>query len=247
MNLSIFYNQFHKGTQLQKRIISEDNFTYVIIINALKKIIKKRKELSILDYGCGVGTLGLYLANQGNKIIGLDVSPLAIKTANESAKLMSLNKLAKFYRIGSKKKIISSKKFDLIICTEVLEHIKDDFSLLLSLNKKLKRNGKALITVPSKNAPLFKLGLAKNFDEKVGHLRRYNEETISNLIISSGLKIREINKTEGIIRNSLFLLHPLGILIKLIKGPITKIVSFIDNITIPILGESDILIVAEKV
>ncbi|MEK7091307.1 MAG: class I SAM-dependent methyltransferase [Patescibacteria group bacterium] len=246
MNLSSFYNQFHKGAQLQKRIISEDNFTYIIIIKALKKIIKKRNKLSVLDYGCGVGTLGLYLANQGNKVIGLDISPLAVKTANENSKLMSLNKLAKFYTIGSEKKIISSKKFDLIICTEVLEHIKEDLNLLHSLNKKLKRNGKALITVPSKNSPLFKLGLARSFDKKVGHIRRYNIETISNLVISSGLEISEINKTEGIIRNSLFLFHPLGILIKLIKGPITKIVSFIDDITIPILGESDILIIARK-
>ncbi len=247
MNLSIFYNQFHKGVQSQKRIIPDNNFTYVIIINALKKIIKKRKELTVLDYGCGVGTLGLYLANQGNTVIGLDISPIAVKTANESAKLTSLNKLARFYTIGSEKRIISSKKFDLIICTEVLEHIKDDLSLLLELNKKLKRNGKALITVPSKNSPLFKLGLARGFDKKVGHLRRYNIETISSLVINSGLKIREINKTEGIIRNSLFLFRPLGILIKFIKGPITKIVSFIDGITIPILGESDILIIAKKI
>ncbi len=181
MYLSSFYDQFHKKAKPQKKIISENNFTYLAIIKIFKKLFKEGEKLSILDYACGVGTLGLYLANLGNRIIGLDVSPLVIRIANKSAKLTSLDKLAKFYIFEPGGKIKFSEKFDLIICIE------------------------------------------------------------------SGFQIRETYKTEGIIKNSLFLFQPLGILIKFIRGPITKIVTFFDNPTIPFLGESDIFILAQKI
>ena len=94
-------------------------------------------------------------------------------------------------------------RFDLIICSEVLEHLQDDMKALLKMNILLKDNGGIIVSVPSVNAPLYKLGLAEKFDKRVGHLRRYSLNQIVSLIEKAGFKIEETYKTEGVIRNCL--------------------------------------------
>mgnify|MGYP001604730736 FL=1 len=62
-----------------------------------------------------------------------------------------------------------------------------------------------------------------------------------------GLEILELKKTEGILRNFLFTNSLGGFLLKILnKWPISKIVTFLDNLTIPVFGESDIFLVAKK-
>ena len=107
-------------------------------------------------------------------------------------------------------------------------------------------DGYLILSTPSKNAPLFKLGLLYDFDRKVGHLRRYKPLEIINKLEENGFTVERLIKTEGVLRNSLFTINGLGILIKFIKGPIVNIVSLIDNITLKIFGESDLIIIAKK-
>ena len=56
------------------------------------------------------------------------------------------------------------KKFDVVICLEVLEHVEDDCALLKDL---LKHGKRLLISVPAKQK------LFDASDEAVGHYRRY--------------------------------------------------------------------------
>ncbi|MEK7064712.1 MAG: hypothetical protein AAB973_03855, partial [Patescibacteria group bacterium] len=62
--------------------------------------------------------------------------------------------------------------------------------------------------------------------------------------IASG--ILKIKKTEGLLRNLLYTKKSLGFLIKFIRGPLTSIFLIMDNLTIPLLGESDIFVIAQK-
>lgn len=246
MQLANFYNSFHKNSKVQKNVIQEKNFTYRIVISVLKGVINNRKNLRILDYGCGVGTVAIHLASKGNYITGVDISKKAINSANESATFLGLQKLAKFYTLPLGIKKIAKKKFDLIICIEVIEHIKEDKKLIKLLSGHLKRTGVLVVSTPSDRAPLHKLGLTRNFDKKVGHLRRYNPEKLITLTEKCGLKTVRIKKTEGILRNSLYVIPVLGKLVRFLKGPISDFVTFLDNITIPLFGESDLFILTQK-
>lgn len=40
----------------------------------------------VLDVGCGTGELSLFLARRGNDVLGIDLSPLAIRQAREKAR-----------------------------------------------------------------------------------------------------------------------------------------------------------------
>ncbi len=246
------YNEFHKNSKIQKKPIKRNNFTYRLIIREVEKIllrIKRGNNVVILDYGCGIGTLAFYLASKGYNITGVDVSPLSIRLCNRSAKEMNLSGMVKFNLnkdfFEEVKK--TSGKFDLIICSEVIEHVQNDIKLLKELSGILNKGGYILLTTPSKNAPLFKMGLAKLFDEKVGHLRRYDVESLVTMFKNVGMKVEKVCKTEGILRNSLFLIPQLEIFIKFLKGLFSDIVTFIDDVLVYIFGESNIFIVAKKI
>lgn len=100
---------------------------------------------------------------------------------------------------------------------------------------------------PSKNAPLYRMGALKTFDRKVGHLRRYSENDFVDLFKKEGFVILETNKTEGILRNFLFTNPFGGFLLRILnKKPFSRVVTFIDNLSVPLFGESDIYIVAQK-
>lgn len=236
------YEGFHKNTIPQRRILKKNNFTYRIILDVVNKYIKIKD--SILDIGCGAGSVALYLASKGYRVHGIDISIKAIQACIESARLLNLKNVS-FEPIDFTKKL-PNKKFNLIICTEVLEHLEDDRRVLSKIFSILKSGGIAIISTPSKNAPLFRIGYARKFDEKVGHLRRYSMDELVSKCKEQGFMILEMRKAEGIIRNFLFINSVAGKFVRFIKFFVSDLVTIIDNISIHVFGESNIFIVIKK-
>lgn len=237
------YDRFHYGTKAQRKIIPRNNFTYRHTIQYVEKYLTKNARVA--DIGCGAGTICFYIANKGNRVLGADVSPKAIKACSESSKIMGLDELTKFKVVDFPNKAIDGK-FDLIIFSEVIEHLQEDNLALNRIYNILNNKGILIITTPSEHAPLHRIGYAKGFDKKVGHLRRYTIQGLSKQCLEAGFKIIETQKIEGILRNFLFLNPYAGKFVRFIKFFISDIVTFVDNLTIPILGESNIIIVARK-
>jgi len=241
-----FYNKFHKKSRIQAAVLSEKNFTYRTVLAVINETIHDDREIKILDYGCGVGAVSLFLADRGNDVIGIDISGKAVKTANKSAELMQLAEQAIFYTVDKGIKKIKNQKFDLIICIEVIEHVEDDKGLLSYFARLLKKGGLLIISTPSVNAPLYKMGLAEKFDKRVGHLRRYDSRNLVGMLRNTGFRVENVVKTEGILRNSLFLFQPVGVFVRFIRGTLSDFVTFIDNITTWLFGESDIFVISRK-
>jgi len=216
------YNDFHKDSRIQKKLINKNNFTYRLIIKELEKVLSniKKNKVNILDYGCGVGTLDFYLASTGNNVTGVDISSLSIELCERSAREMNLGDRVRF-SVNSdfwKRVNITNSKFDLIICSEVIEHVRNDTILLRNLLKVLNKGGYIFLTTPSNNAPLFKMGIADSFDNKVGHLRRYDVESLISTFEKIGMRVENVRKVEGILRNSLFIIPILEFFIKFINA-----------------------------
>jgi SAM-dependent methyltransferase len=241
MNL---YERYHLGRKLQKRVISNSDFTYRSILFFLNKYGKKSQK--VLDIGCGVGTTSLFLGSSKKNVVGIDISKTGISVAKKNAEKLNLDKLVKFKVLDFPNKLPTGK-FDLIICSEVLEHIKNDKMAVIRIENILQKGGIVIASSPSQDAPLYRVGLLKNFDKEVGHLRRYSEETFEGLFEDAGLKILETKKTEGVLRNFLFTNSFGGFLLRVLnKWPFSEVVTFVDNLTISIFGESNIYVVAQK-
>lgn len=242
--LSSFYEKFHKKIKPQKRIVGKKNFTYRIVLGVLDKYLDS--GMRILDLGCGVGTLSFYMALKGNKIIGVDISKKAVDICRKNVELLNLP-IKPVFLVGDFVRLKFKDKFDFVLCSEVVEHLKDDQKAILKIYNCLKDTGTLILSTPSKNAPLHKWGFAKSFDKKVGHLRRYRVDDLIALCKNAGFKIMDTRKTEGVIRNSLFLFH-CDFFLKLVNRFtfFSNIITFLDSLALKLFGESQIFVIARK-
>jgi SAM-dependent methyltransferase len=239
----VLYESYHKDRKLQRRIIADNNFVYRGLINLLKPHLESTH--TILDIGSGVGTIDFYLASKGKKVTGIEISENAVDIARKNAKLFKLDKNIEFI-VSEFPHKVRSKKYDLAILSEVIEHLENDKAVLKDIWKVLKPGGILIITTPSQNAPLYRMGLLKEFDKSVGHLRRYSLDGLKALVEDSGYEIIDTGKHEGILRNFLFTNIIAGKLLRYIRWKLSNIVTFIDNYTIPFFGESNLHVVARK-
>lgn len=235
---------YHQSTRSSSKIIKDNNFTYRHLISVINKFLHKDKK-DILDIGCGAGSISFYLASKGYNVTGIDISQNAISSCRDSAKKMKL-KNTKFIQGIFPDEININRKFDAVIFTEVIEHLENDASALSKINELLIPNGILILSTPSINAPLHKLGLTKKFDKEVGHLRRYSMPQLKTLLKKNNFKISKTVRTEGILRNFLFVNPYTGKLVRYVNFFASDFVTFLDNISLKLFGESNYIIVARK-
>ncbi len=108
-----------------------------IRLKAVLKILKKLPAGDILDIGCMDDYLLTKIGKKFN-YIGIDENPLC-----KNSKIIK----------GSIENFPENKKLDIIVCTEVLEHVLDPVKLIQKLKKLSKRF--ILISVP--NEPFFSI------------------------------------------------------------------------------------------
>lgn len=240
------YEKFHNNPRLIKKVINDDNFTYFNVVETLKEVIGTNKHLNILDYGCGVGTMSMYLASHGHRVTGIDLSENAITQAKKNAAKLNISNNLQFHTLKQFKSSINNQKYNIIILIEVIEHLPHELLVLKKITAHLKRGGFLIISTPSINAPLYKLGLLTNFDKRVGHLRRYNICQLKNIMSALNLKTIKITKKESILRNSFYTIIGLGWIVKFMKGNISHIFMKLDSFLVNMFGESNIYVIAQK-
>lgn len=241
------YEEFHKNTKAAVRIAKDNDFGLNHHLPIYRKYINKTDK--VIDVGCGAAPMSLYFASKGMNVKGVDLSKRAIE-ANLKAKVYfgfeNLEFACENFMDYSDDAI-----YDVVMMTEVLEHIPDDKGSLEKINKLLKDNGYLLMSVPSINAPLHKKYVKKYgkdpFDERVGHLRRYNAVQIFNLLHETGFELVEFKLCEGYLRNWLYNDNLGQFFMKFNRWFMKDIVTFVDDkFFTPIFGESDIIVVARK-
>jgi SAM-dependent methyltransferase len=139
----------------------------------------------VLEVGAGIGSNIQYLVNSVNLInswcfLEPDknlASQIEINTININLK----NK----YIINGIISDIPEKKFDTILYIDVLEHINGSHEEIDKIKLRLKPNGILIVLVPAFNF------LFNNFDEKLGHFRRYDKKLLLNEV-NNRLKIEKL-------------------------------------------------------
>ncbi|MGE3260407.1 MAG: class I SAM-dependent methyltransferase [Bacteriovoracia bacterium] len=150
----------------------------------------------MLDVGCAYGATGAFLKQKGivDQVYGVEFEPSAAAEARKHLDKVWQHDLNANRTLPED---LAREKFDLILCSHVLEHLIDPWSLLRQLNAITVPGGRIVAAVPNIRHfralfPLFFRGDftytdAGTMDE--GHLRFFTKKTFCTLLESSGYKI----------------------------------------------------------
>jgi ubiquinone/menaquinone biosynthesis C-methylase UbiE len=135
------------------------------------------RDSKILEIGCAGGLLIKALQEKGfTRITGIDISKKAIQLCKkrkiESALVMDGSNMS-----------FSDNAFDIVIASDVLEHIDDDAATLCEWNRVLSPGGKLLMLVPA-----FPWMWSKH-DDINQHKRRYTQRQLFRLLKDAGFSI----------------------------------------------------------
>lgn len=111
-------------------------------------------EMTVLDFGCGLGWASRILNQMGLEVVSLDVSQTALKKAEELARLWPV--LGKqpshtFLYFDGRKINLPDESIDRIFCFDAFHHIPNQFQVLKEMSRVLKRGGIAGFSEPGPN------------------------------------------------------------------------------------------------
>lgn len=117
---------------------------------AVQEVLHNFKGKNILEVGSGFGYLTYAIHQKGYDIRGVDISATAVAEAtNTFGALYECADVFDFYKNHL-------EEYDLIILTEVIEHLEHPVAFMECLYKMLKKGGKIFVTTPNKSVSSLK-------------------------------------------------------------------------------------------
>ena len=138
-----------KALSAEKLLDTETSYGIVKRFNFIDAIIESCNSVNVLDIGCGTGThLTHPLAKRyaQTDFVGTDSDASSIEFANETYKLPNL-------KFSTDQADYQDRLFQLIIASEVLEHVEDPVAFFVHIKSSLAEGGKVILTVPNGYGP----------------------------------------------------------------------------------------------
>jgi SAM-dependent methyltransferase len=157
------------------------------IIESVKEFetTKNTGELNILEIGCGKGNICFPLASLGFNVLGLDLNPEVISFANRRNQFKNLH-----FQICAAENIECKYKYDIIICSEIFEHMLNPELLSTNLSNLIENDGLLIVTIPNGYGPYelfsdFPIRFIRkllNKPDPYGHKQNFSLKTFSELL-----------------------------------------------------------------
>ncbi|SRR6266487_1849512 len=155
-------------------------------VEEIKENTKARDE--ILDVGCGEGKIWQLFPNL--HVTGLDFSEDNLKKAKRYLKPV----------LGTAEKLpFKDNSFDMVIASEIMEHLIHPDKLLTEIDRVLKKGGRAFITFPNTACLQWRIGFpllgrnpGVNYPGNIHHIRFFALADIRMMLKDTKLTIRKI-------------------------------------------------------
>jgi SAM-dependent methyltransferase len=137
-----------------------------------------------LDVGCGDGRLTVEL--RAEDVTAADVSVVALERARArlpGAALVELEPDAPFP--------LDDAAFDLVLCAETIEHVRDVQLFLSEIRRVLRPGGELALTTPAARA------LGRPEDPLSPHLRRFTRRSLARVLEELGFEVRSLERRAG--------------------------------------------------
>ena len=141
----------------------------------------------MLDVGCGEGRhiFGVMQYYPNMKCIGIDPHDDSLKKAEEGYEYFQSisNAGAEFMEASAYSLPFPDETFDLVVCSEVLEHLHNYMEAVDEIKRVLKKGGKFYASVPASWPERICWSLSKEYQNQPGgHLRIFNQNDLVNEI-----------------------------------------------------------------
>lgn len=163
-----------------------------------------RRDLDVLDVGCGYATTSQKIAQLGNRVTGIESSDEAVAKARTRVGVVVQADLQDMAAVRSS---IAASRFDAIVFADVLEHLAWPGKVLSAYLEFLRPGGSVFVSLP--NVGLWAVRLSVLFgsfnyaDSGVldrTHLRFFTRRSARGLIEGAGLAITNTTYNPGIVR-----------------------------------------------
>ena len=159
--------------------VETENWWFVSRRRYLLDVLKNApKDSLILDIGCSSGIFLKDLEQVGFKtenLFGIDISEKAIANCKKNGIQNAF--------VMDAQKISLSEKFDIIVASDCLEHLREDTEAIRNWNGLLKTGGMLCVFVPAFQS------LWSSHDEVNMHYRRYTNKALKDKLISEQFTI----------------------------------------------------------
>lgn len=147
------------------------------LFKSLFSLLGLQNNLRVIDIGCGVGSNLRLLQSMSSKLVGVDSEMYGLIRLRKSLSAVPLVN-GDLMRLPFK-----ADSVDLILASDVLEHLDEDTIGIREIYRSLKREGKVLFTVPAFRS-------LWGVQDIVGmHKRRYSKKELVTKIEGEGFKI----------------------------------------------------------
>lgn len=137
--------------------------------------------LDVLDLGCGQGTLARALVTGGARgVVAVDISMTYLRRISGAAGITPI--------LANAEDLPFRDAFDTLVSTDVMEHVLNLGSFLISANQSLRMGGKAVIRVPLVEN-LIAYAAQSGCKYRFVHLRAFNRELLSSTLQGAGFQV----------------------------------------------------------
>lgn len=172
-----------------------DPYTASYLTPALLQLVQRVGARRVLDAGCGNGALAETLAQAGYEVTAVDGDEEAIALARERTSAVRFAE-ADFARPPEAQGLMDEGPYDLVVSTEVIEHLYSPHQLVEFAFAALRPGGTFAISTPYhgylKNLAL---SLAGGWDKHFtalwngGHIKFWSRRTLTALLEQGGFRV----------------------------------------------------------
>ena len=138
----------------------------------------------VLEIGSGIGNLSQFLVDRRTVVLTDTAAEYLERLHTRFGQLPNVEVMRLY--LPTPQGPVADRRFDTIVCLNVLEHVADDVGSLTAMHRLLEPRGRLVLLVPALRA------LYGSLDRALGHVRRYTSGELRAKLEQTGFALRRL-------------------------------------------------------